>query len=237
MSDEVILSEIQETLQGVTLGLGATSEILTQQYEVLSKMLRKQEEEEEEEEEEEAAMQKSIEQEAMIKSIVKALEDSGKFVLKGDEPKPDTISTKPETQQDVIQAADPVEDEEDEEKKSVTKMKKQDDEDKEEEKEEEKEYPEVEKLKKELEGLKKSMLDNVDSEVDKRLRKMGWKQEKGLVGPKRVAMGVEDENRIKKSSDEDREAQLAGLSWSELVKLRMASEADELDPAIKQFLA
>ena len=231
MSDEVILSEIQETLKGVTLGLGATSEVLTKQYEVLSKMLRKQEEDEEEDEAKEEEKKKSAEQEAMIKSIVKALEDSGKFVLKGDEPKPDTISTKPETQQEVIQAAAPKEDEE--EKKSVSKMKKQD----EEEAEEDKEYPEVEKLKKEIESLKKSMLDNVESEVDKRLRKMGWKQEKGLVGPKRVSIGIEDENKIKKSSNEDRESQLASLSWSELVKLRMASEADELDPAIKQFLA
>jgi len=233
MSDEVILSEIQETLKGVTLGLGATSEVLTKQYEVLSKMLRKQEEDEEEDEAKAEEKKKSVEKEAMIKSIVKALEDSGKFVLKGDEPKPDTISTKPETQQEVIQAAAPKEDEEEEEKKSVSKMKKQD----EEEAEEDKEYPEVEKLKKEIESLKKSMLDNVDSEVDKRLRKMGWKQEKGLVGPKRVTIGIEDENKIKKSSNEDRETQLASLSWSELVKLRMASEADELDPAIKQFLA
>jgi len=219
-------------------------------------MLSKQDEDEEEEEKKAMDIAKSEERTSLIKELTegikKELEAAGVSFKKQDSKESaHTISSKPEEQQAIIQAMKKQDEEEEDEeeekiegaKKSVSKMKKQDKEEEEEEEkqdedEKDKEYPEVEKLRKEFEALKKSFDKKVSDEVETRLRKAGWSEEKGSVGVRRVALGVEEEPMLKKGeTPEDKIAELAKLDYASLKKLEMAADMGELPPEIAQLIS
>jgi len=66
---------------------------------------------------------------------------------------------------------------------------------------------------------------------------MGWREETGLVSPRRVAMGVNDTPVLKKGMEkEDRIAELAKLDYATLKKMEIESEAGELPEGIAQFV-
>lgn len=229
--------ELGEALEGIKLGLGAMSEVLNKQNDVLTKMIKKQEEEDEEEKEKEAKLSKEQETAALVKAVEDALEKSGKFVLKQDSKETArAITSKPDEQQKVIQAATPG-DEDEKEKEEVVKQAPEEDENKEKEDEKEKEYPEMEKLQKELDDLKKGFDSRVTEAVQTKLQKMGWREEKGLVGPKRVELGTDGVPMLKKGMDqEDRVAELAKLDYATLKKMEIEAESGDLPPEIKQLL-
>lgn len=226
---------------GLVLALGAISEVLTKQSGVLDRLLTKMDEEAEEEDkkaEEEAVEEEKEELVKMLKAeILKELSAANATNTGADsDEKKKTISTTPgpaknkalpgtqpeQKQQEVIQAADDAEDEA---------------EDKKDEDEEDKEYPEVEKLSKQIAELQKNMADMIQVGVNDRLRKMGWREETGLVSPRRVAMGVNDTPVLKKGMEkEDRIAELAKLDYATLKKMEIESEAGELPEGIAQFV-
>jgi len=215
MSDE-------RTEDGMILALGALSEVLTQQNTFLKSRMEKQEKDDEEEEEKKNELQKAFERDTLVAEVIKQIkkQDSKEKEI--------VVSSKPEEQQKVIQAA---ENQDEYEEKEVEK------EEDEKDAEKDKEYPEVEKLRKENAELKKGIDKKVNKAIEDRMRKMGWKEEKGLVAPKRVELGAE-EALIRKATDpEDKIAEMAKLDYATLKRLEIQSETDDLSPEIKQFLA
>jgi len=226
---------------GVLLALSAVAENLNSNNLVLSKLLHKMDAEDISAIEKAEALEKSAEKAALIKeltaSVVKALEASGKLRKEDSKESARKIASNPDKQQEIIQASD---DEDEDDKKEDEKdakqleMKKEDEEEEDDkEKAEDKEYPEVEKLKKELAEIKKSIND----QVEQRMRKAGFVEESNTVPVRRVAMGVGD-NTIRKSvSQDDKIGQMAQLSYQQIKQLEMQSEVDELPEEIKQFIS
>lgn len=264
MADEKTLEALQKSVEGTNLALGAISEVLTKNDAAVSRLgdfIGKLVEKAEKEEEEEKKKEEEDEEEESFAKLVKALEYAG-FIRKdetalsnsgadSDEQKK-KISSNPGEQQDVIQGAEKVE----QVGKSITQpenlpkktgaLKKGDEEEKKEDKDEKKEeeYPEVEKLKKdlataqaELVELKKSQDTKIQTAIEDVLSKMGFHREKKSFSPKPVAIGA-DQDKIQKSEQPtDRIGQMAQLSYAELRKLQAEEEAGVLPAEIKSLIS
>jgi len=210
----------------------------------LSKLVRKQEAADEEEEDKRMREKEEEEMEKQISRVEKALRDKG-FVTKADllekqDSKETThpIKSKPDEQQDIIQAAE--DNKEKDEEKEVEKQENEEEEEKEEEEGKEREYPEVEKLKKqnsslqkEITNLKKSISDEVQKQVETTLRKTGWKKEAKVTPRKIESFGVEETSLMKSKPEKE---DLTKLSYPELRKLQEINEAGELPEEYRQLI-
>ncbi len=225
------------------IALSAITDTLTKQQTVLNALLSKAEEDEQKKKDEEEAKEAEEATEKIVKSIVErvmksiepALTKAGTENAKGQGITDKQIdpTLKAGEAQKIIQAA-------------VVKAEEKKEDKKEEKKEEEKkEFPEFEALKKELADLKKSMADKVNSEVDSRLRKAGWMEEKGNVGVRKVEIGDQTSgSEIRKAIPTDSSASLFPGSKDELVKqsygtlksIELKAEANELPEGMKQLL-
>jgi len=87
-------------------------------------------------------------------------------------------------------------------------------------------------LKKENDSIKKNMANEIQKAAEERMRKMGFREETGLVGPKltKASLGKEDKKIIKSAqSREEVVEQLRNMSWSDLNELRFKIESGETD--------
>ena len=258
--DEKMVADLQKSNEGTALALGAVSEVLvkaestiSQLSTVVQKLLAKADKEDEDEKKK----RDEDEEEESFAKLVKALQMAG-FEMKGDatsfehtgadsEEKKKPVNSDPGGQQDVIQGS--ITQPENLPKKTGA-LKKGEDEDEDEDKDKDKkdkkdEYPEVEKLRKDLADaqtqileLQKSQDDKIQTAVEGVLTRMGFHKEKKNYNPTPTVLGV-DENKIQKSTDvsgEDRISQLAKLSYSDLRKLQMAEEAGQLPPEVRSLI-
>jgi len=105
---------------------------------------------------------------------------------------------------------------------------------------------EIEAMQKELDSLRKQLASiegglekAVQEESENRLRKMGFKEETGLVAPKQIAhpLGTDGTTPIVKSNNPDEAVdQLADLSYGELRRLQMKIQAGDTDGVPRELL-
>ena len=168
------------------------------------------------------------------------------------------IGTKIEEQQKTIQAAilDLKKEEEEEDEEEMDKYSKQDDEDEdkpdfpvEEKGEDEEKDPDddMDEMKMQLDALKKqiaayeaNMEKAVSNEAEGRLRKMGFREERGLVAPTLTSgdgLGVDGTSIIQKAQNAgDTVDQLINLSYGELRKLQQNIEMGNTDGVPRELL-
>ena len=171
------------------------------------------------------------------------------------------ISTKIDQQQNTIQAMRKAGDEDDEDKdkpaNEYVDEKAADDADEDEDDKKEASYKkagddddadddddELKSMQKELESLRMqlaafegSMEKAVATESEDRLRKMGFREEVGLVAPQIAALGTDGTTPIVKSaSDGDTVDQLASLSYGELRALQMRIQAGDTTGVPRELL-
>lgn len=260
--DEKMIADLQKSNEGTALALGAVSEVLTktegtisQLGTVVQKLLAKAEKEDEDEKKK----KEEAEEEESFAKLVKALQMAG-FVTKGDatsfehsgadsDEKKKPVKSEAGAQQDVIQGAQAAV-----AQKSITEpenlpkktgeLKKGDEKDEDKKDDKKDEYPEVEKLKKDLAAaqaqiveLQKSQDSKIETAIEGVLTRMGFHKEKKNYNPTPTLIGA-DPNKLQKSADagEDRIAQLAKLSYADLRKLQMAEEAGQLPPEVRSLI-
>ena len=253
--DEKMIADLQKSSEGTALALGAVSEVLqktegtmSQLGTVVQKLLAKAEKEDEDEKKK----KEEADEEESFAKLVKALQMAG-FEMKGDatsfehtgadsDEKKKPVPSVAGAQQDVIQGSITQPDNLPQ-KTGALKKGEDEDEDKKEDKKEE--YPEVEKLRKDLADaqtqileLQKSQDTKIQTAVESVLTRMGFHKERKNFNPTPTVLGV-DENKIQKSADagEDRITQLAKLSYADLRKLQMAEEAGQLPPEVRALIA
>ena len=168
------------------------------------------------------------------------------------------IGTKIEDQQKTIQAAILAlkKEEEEEDEEEMDKYSKQDDEDEdkpdfpvEEKGEDEEKDPDddMDEMKMQLDALKKqiaayeaNMEKAVSNEAEGRLRKMGFREERGLVAPTLTSgdgLGVDGTSIIQKAQNAgDTVDQLINLSYGELRKLQQNIEMGNTDGVPRELL-
>ena len=168
------------------------------------------------------------------------------------------IGTKIEDQQKTIQAAILAlkKEEEEEDEEEMDKYSKQDDEDEdkpdfpvEEKGEDEENAPDddMDEMKMQLDALKKqiaayeaNMEKAVSNEAEGRLRKMGFREERGLVAPTLTSgdgLGVDGTSIIQKAQNQgDTVDQLAQMSYGELRKLQQNIEMGNTDGVPRELL-
>jgi len=108
----------------------------------------------------------------------------------------------------------------------------------------EKPATELENMQKELDSLRKQIAEfengmekAVQTESEDRLRKMGFREEVGLVAPQLTALGTDGTTPIVKSATEsDTVDQLANLSYGELRELQMRIQAGDTTGVPKELL-
>jgi len=95
----------------------------------------------------------------------------------------------------------------------------------------------IKNLRKELKSLKKDDGEDteeiIQDEVEKRLRKAGWREERGLASPKLIKGTTEVSTTVEKSdtsSGNEVVDQLSEMSWSDLLELREKVNAG--DPSV-----
>ena len=170
------------------------------------------------------------------------------------------IGTKIEDQQKTIQAAllrlAAAEDEEEEDEDVVKRYSKNDDEDEEEkpdfpvEEKGEDEDPDpdddMDEMKMQLDALKKqiaayeaNMEKAISNETEGRLRKMGFREERGLAAPQlKSGMGVDGTTIIQKAQNQgDTVDQLVDLSYGELRRLQQNIELGQTDGVPRELLS
>ena len=96
---------------------------------------------------------------------------------------------------------------------------------------------ELDSLRKQLAAFEGSMEKAVEKESEERLRKMGFREETGLVAPQVAALGTDGTTPIVKSATEgDTVDQLANLSYGELRELQMRIQAGDTTGVPKELL-
>jgi hypothetical protein len=96
---------------------------------------------------------------------------------------------------------------------------------------------ELDSLRKQLAAFEGSMEKAVQTESEDRLRKMGFKEETGLVAPQLAALGTDGTTPIVKSATQgDTVEQLANLSYGELRELQMRIQAGDTNGVPKELL-
>jgi len=256
--DEATIQAIQKSLEGTNLALAAISDVLSKSDEsatrlgsFVEKLLAKADKEDEED----AKEKEEAEEEESFAKLVKALQIVG-FVTKDQmslehsgadtDEKKIPVKSVPSEQQDVIQGAEAME-------KSITQpenlpkksgaLKKGDEEDKDEKNGKEDEYPEVEKLKKDLAAaqaqimdLQKSQSGQIQTAIEDVLGKMGYHREKKSFQVTPTQIGA-DPNKLQKSEEAtDRVGQMSKLSYGDLRKLQMAEEAGQLPDDVRKLI-
>ena len=168
------------------------------------------------------------------------------------------INTKIETQQNTIQAMRKEGDEaEEEDDKDIEESYSKDDKDEDDkdkypvaekaaDAEEEEDEDEIKSMQKELDSLRKQiasleggMEKAIEKESENRLRKMGFREETGLVAPQQIAhpLGTDGTTPIVKSDNPDEAVdQLTNLSYGELRRLQMQIQAGDTDGVPRELL-
>jgi hypothetical protein len=104
---------------------------------------------------------------------------------------------------------------------------------------------EIKSMQKELESLRLQLAEfenglekAVEAESESRLRKMGFREETGLVAPKQIhPLGTDGTTPIVKSDNPDEAVdQLMGLSYGELRRLQMKIQAGDTDGVPRELL-
>jgi hypothetical protein len=254
--DEQMIADLKKSNEGTALALGAVSEVLvkaentiSQLGTVVQKLLAKADKEDEDEKKK----KEEADEEESFAKLVKALQMAG-FVTKGDatsfehtgadsEEKKKPVKSEAGAQQDVIQGSI---EQPDNLPKKTGELKKGEEDKKEDKKDDKKdEYPEVEKLKKDLAAataqileLQKSQDSKIETAIEGVLTRMGFHKERKNFQPASTVLGA-DQNKLQKSADagEDRITQLAKLSYADLRKLQMAEEAGQLPPEIRSLIS
>ena len=271
MADEV-LDRVEKQMEGTNLALAAVAEVLQKMDYRLSKEDEDEEAKEMEKAQaaEKADLVKAVATEvaAMLKADNGMDVDGTKVRSAGksaagaaDSEKAVNIKSDIKDQQATIQAmlkADDDEDEdemekaegsaeeivdEDEEKGGMYKEGNgEDDEDMvDEEKSMEKQLDE---LKKQIAAYEANMAKAVQTEAEDRLRKMGFREETGLVAPKviqkdaQIGLGVDGSTPLKKSADSvvDTVDQLMDMSYQELRNMQYRLEAGETDGLPRELI-
>ena len=92
-------------------------------------------------------------------------------------------------------------------------------------------------LKKQLEQYEGNMQKSIQGETEGRLRKMGFREERGLVAPQQIPLGVDGTMPLVKNSDpQDTVAQLANLSYKELRDLQFKIELGDTEGIPRELL-
>ena len=96
---------------------------------------------------------------------------------------------------------------------------------------------ELDSLRKQLAAFEGSMEKAVEKESEERLRKMGFREETGLVAPQVAALGTDGTTPIVKSATEgDTVEQLTSLSYGELRALQMRIQAGDTTGVPRELL-
>tara|TARA_R110000744_G_scaffold136423_4_gene246331 strand:+ start:1711 stop:2508 length:798 start_codon:yes stop_codon:yes gene_type:complete len=249
---------IEKALEGNGLALSAVAEVLQKMDARLIKAEADDEERREEEDDavEKAALVKELA--AEVAGILKAdqgMDVDGSTERKakttgGSSGKADdsesaaNISSKIEQQQNTIQAmrkadeedededdmdkADTPDDNEEDEDATKAMKYKADDDDDEDDDEMKSMQKELDSLRKQLASFEQGIDKSVEEASEARLRKMGFREERGLVAPQIQALGTDGTTPIVKSATEgDTVDQLANLSYGELRALQLKIQAGD----------
>jgi chromosome segregation ATPase len=166
------------------------------------------------------------------------------------------ISSKIEQQQNTIQAMRKGDDDEDDADDYVDEKKADDDEDADDMKEasykkahgdddeDDGEDEEMKSMQKELDSLRKQLASfeqglekSVEDASEARLRKMGFREERGLVAPQMQALGTDGTTPLVKAADDgDTVDQLANLSYGELRTLQMKIQSGDTTGVPRELL-
>jgi hypothetical protein len=96
---------------------------------------------------------------------------------------------------------------------------------------------ELDSLRKQLAAFEGSMEKAIEKESEERLRKMGFREETGLVAPQLLALGTDGTTPIVKSATEgDTVEQLTNLSYGELRALQMRIQAGDTTGVPRELL-
>ena len=96
---------------------------------------------------------------------------------------------------------------------------------------------ELDSLRKQLAAFEGSMEKAIEKESEDRLRKMGFREETGLVAPQIAALGTDGTTPIVKSATEgDTVEQLTSLSYGELRALQMRIQAGDTTGVPRELL-
>ena len=258
---------IEKALEGNGLALSAVAEVLQKMDARLIKAEADDEERREEEDDavEKAALVKELA--AEVAGILKAdqgMDVDGSTERKakttgGSSGKADdsesaaNISSKIEQQQNTIQAmrkadeedededdmdkADTPDDNEEDEDATKAMKYKADDDDDEDDDEMKSMQKELDSLRKQLASFEQGIDKSVEEASEARLRKMGFREERGLVAPQIQALGTDGTTPIVKSVDQgDTVDQLADLSYGELRTLQMKIQSGDTAGVPKELL-
>jgi chromosome segregation ATPase len=166
------------------------------------------------------------------------------------------ISSKIEQRQNTIQAMRKGDDDEDDADDYVDEKKADDDEDADDMKEasykkahgdddeDDGEDEEMKSMQKELDSLRKQLASfeqglekSVEDASEARLRKMGFREERGLVAPQMQALGTDGTTPLVKAADDgDTVDQLANLSYGELRTLQMKIQSGDTTGVPRELL-
>ena len=166
------------------------------------------------------------------------------------------ISSKIEQQQNTIQAMRKGDDDDDDDAADYVDEKKADDDDEDADDMDNKamkykaddddddDDDEMKSMQKELDSLRKQLASfeqGIDKSVEEaseaRLRKMGFREERGLVAPQIQALGTDGTTPLVKSADDgDTVDQLANLSYGELRALQMKIQAGDTTGVPRELL-
>ena len=95
-------------------------------------------------------------------------------------------------------------------------------------------------FKKQIANLKKSTEASLKSEVESRMRKMGFREERGLASPKIRSLGVDGELPITKAqktqSSDEMADELAKLSYKQINRLRFQMESGDTTGVPQELL-
>mgnify|MGYP001562405969 FL=1 len=94
-------------------------------------------------------------------------------------------------------------------------------------------------FKKQLASFQKSMETNIKKETESRMRKMGFREERGLASPKIRSLGVDETPIVKAqkaSSPEEMANELSKLSYKQINRLRFQMEAGDTTGVPRELL-
>tara|TARA_R110000803_G_scaffold12486_1_gene35939 strand:- start:1262 stop:1996 length:735 start_codon:yes stop_codon:yes gene_type:complete len=238
--EETLMAEdferIEKALEGNGLALSAVAEVLRKMD---ARLIKAEEDEEDRREEEDGAVEKAAlvkELAAEVAGILKA--DQGMDVSGGERKAKSTggssskaddsesalnIASKIEQQQNTIQAMSKADDDDEEEDDADGEMKSM--------------QKELDSLRKQLASFEQGIEKSVEEHSEARLRKMGFREERGLVAPQISALGTDGTTPLVKSAnDGDTVDQLANLSYGELRALQLKIQSGDTSGVPQELL-
>ena len=251
------LERLEKQMEGTNLALAAVAEVLQKMDSRLSKedAVEIERLQKEQAQDEQSRLVKAVAEEVFnllkegtnteekgldVSGEARKAKATGKTAANADDAeKSAPVNTKLEDQQNTIQAMYKADDEEEEDFPVEEKTYKEDDD------EEMPEDEEMKSMKKQLDALKKqiseyegNMEKAIADESQNRLRKMGFREERGLAAPAiSNGMGVDGTTVIQKAQNGvDVVDQLAGLSYNELRKIQQNIEMGNTDGVPRELL-